>query len=514
MQSLIKGIGNLSIDKLQLLLSFLAICIAAIILYNQHGVIDPDSVLYLEAARLFASGQWHEAYSVFNWPFYSLCIATVHKITSLEIHQSAILLNIVLFTITTYSFLKIIALCGGKNLEILTGALILFSSQQIVGNTLGILMRDEGFWAFLLTAIVFFIRFSKSRRYPDALYWQLSIIVATLFRIEGIGFLILLPLSLITFNKSAALQSVLNYFKSNFLNIGVITLICVAVLISPYVTIQDFGRLDEIFGVHAYQQMTSKLLDKTEIMSSEVLGKYLDEYAVQGLLITFAFAIVSELIQSSGRLTSLLGFLGLLTKECIIEKPIRKILYFAATIAVLNLAFITIKAFVITHRYIHAFSFILMIFGAFYLAHLCKQLQNKENFPQKILAVFTVIYLSISLIKNTLPENQDLFTQQKAVAWLKQENVAKKPIFYDESRARYYANEAFLGKFNRYQRVIAKHINNGSITGYDYLMLTFSSDDMGYQQYIDNSVSGYIEVKRFCTQDHKVCSVIFKKKPH
>lgn len=512
MQSLTTAIDSLSTSKLQLFLSYVAALIAAIILYHQHGVIDPDSVLYLEAARLFALGQWHEAYSVFNWPFYSLCIAATHKITTFNIHQSAVFLNVVFFAITAFSFFKIIELCGGRNLETLTGALVLFSSSQIVGNTLDILMRDEGFWAFLLTSIMFFIRFSKTRAYSDALYWQLSIIVATLFRIEGIAFLIFLPLSLFTFNhKSNLLISGRTYLKANFLNIGLLSAICIVALLSSHVSMRDFGRLDEIFGANAYQQMISQLVYKSEIMSSKVLGKFLDEYAVQGILLTFAVAIISETINVTGRLTSLLGFFGVIFKECIIEKSIRKILYFSAGIAVLNVAFITVKAFVITQRYIHAFSFVLMIFSAFYLANLFKQLNAQQNLIKKILAIFSIIYLSIGLIKNVLPDHQDQRIQQNAVAWLQQKNVGKAPVFYDESRARYYANEAFLGKFNRYQRVIAKHIEDGSISNFMYLMLTFSRDDVGYQQYITNSITGFSEVKRFCAEDLKICSVIFKK---
>jgi hypothetical protein len=508
----LKKIELLSSKKLQLLLSFFAAFIAITILYNRHGVIDPDSVLYFEAARLFSLGQWHEGYNVFNWPFYSLCIAAMHKISSLNIHQSATLLNVIFFTITSFSFLKIIELCGGKKLEIVIGALILFSSNQIVGNILGILMRDEGFWAFLLTALVFFIRFYKSRSYLDAFYWQISIIIATLFRVEGIGFLILLPLSLFTFNKSETLQNIRTYLKANFLNISLLVFICGVALISPHISMQDFGRLDEIFNINAYQQFTSKLFIKAKIMSSQVLGSYLDEYAVQGILLTFSLAIPSELIHITGRLTSLLGFLGVYAKDKLIDQQIRKILYVSAGIATLNVAIITIKAFVLTQRYVLALSFVLMIFSTFYLAYLCKYIFTKRNIIQKVCAVFIIVYLSISLIKNLLPQNKDLFIQQEAVAWLKLNNTLNKPVFYDESRVRYYASEPFMGKFNRYQKVITNYVNDKSILNYEFLLINFSNDDLSYEDYIKNATPEFIEVKRFCSGGNKVCAVIFKKK--
>jgi len=81
----------------------MAAIIAAQMQYIQHGWINPDSVLYFESARLIALGDFKAAVAVFNWPLYSICIAIVHKITTLDIHQSAQVLNVVFFTITTLS---------------------------------------------------------------------------------------------------------------------------------------------------------------------------------------------------------------------------------------------------------------------------------------------------------------------------------------------------------------------------------------------------------------------------
>jgi hypothetical protein len=151
-----------SVAQLQFWIVFIAILIAAQVQYIQHGWINPDSVLYLEAAKFFSHGEWKAGFAVFPWPFYSLCITAVNKITQLGVHVSAQILNVLFFAIATYSFIKIIQLAGGKQRQMIAGALIWLSAQYMIGGVLEMLMRDEGFWAFFLLSIVFFIRFTNN----------------------------------------------------------------------------------------------------------------------------------------------------------------------------------------------------------------------------------------------------------------------------------------------------------------------------------------------------------------
>ncbi|HSG93050.1 MAG TPA: hypothetical protein VK999_05000, partial [Methylotenera sp.] len=219
MQYFITKIEQSPISKLHTIIVLLAMLIAAQMQYIQHGWINPDSLLYFESARLFAAAQWKEALQIWNWPLYPLCIAAVHKITNLGIQNSAQVLNVVFFGLTAFSFIEIIRLAGGRQLTMAAGALILFSSQYIVGDVLEMLMRDEGFWAFYLSGLVFFIRFYQQLRFRDALLWQLCAITATLFRIEAITYLVLLP-SLFLFSFNFSLKERIRYLLlSHALNI-------------------------------------------------------------------------------------------------------------------------------------------------------------------------------------------------------------------------------------------------------------------------------------------------------
>ena len=108
MQS-ISFLPNQSDKNLIRLLSLLGMLLAAWAAIIQHGRISIDSVLYLETARLFSIGDWHEALALYNWPLFSLLMAAAHQLTSLSIQNSAHLLATISFGITTWSSLTLIS---------------------------------------------------------------------------------------------------------------------------------------------------------------------------------------------------------------------------------------------------------------------------------------------------------------------------------------------------------------------------------------------------------------------
>ena len=72
-------------------------------------------------------------------------------------------------------------------------AAVLVLALPVLNDYRELVIRDFGFWAFMLIAMYCFIQYSRSSGVLDALKWQLAILAATLFRIEGIAFLMLAP---------------------------------------------------------------------------------------------------------------------------------------------------------------------------------------------------------------------------------------------------------------------------------------------------------------------------------
>jgi hypothetical protein len=513
MYKILQKLEAVTCGKLHWVVVALSILIAAQVQYIQHGWINPDSVLYLEAAKLFAKAQWQAGFDVFPWPFYALCIAFVSKITTLGVHLCAQILNVLFFAIATYHFIKIIQLAGGKQRQIIAGALIWLSAQYMIGGVLEMLMRDEGFWAFFLASIGFFIQFYKTGQLKHALLWQICIILATLFRIEAITYLLILPCLLLFQTQNNFAQNLKKFTHAHSINL-LLAIVIISIFASNNALSTKFlGRLNEVFTINLWQQFTQLLHEKSSIMSSKVLGKYLEEFAMPGLLLTFIYVMCVKAITATGLVNIGLAGMSFKLHKKLIEIEAYRVLRSAAFIAAINMALIITKVFVLSSRYVLAFSFILMVFAAFYLAEMFKHLatKNSKNKKMRWLVIALIIFMLLGLVKNLLPKQKGYNYMQDAVAWVKVNNIANKPVFYDDSRVRFYAGAPFVGNGTDSWSIVTSAIENQSIQQYDFLLINHSAKHPEREKLIAEKLAQYSEVKRFTSDKAKKTLVIYSK---
>jgi len=512
MQSFITKIEQSPVNKLHAVIVLMAMLLAAQIQYIQHGWINPDSVLYFESARLFAHGQWKEAIQVWNWPLYPVLIAAIHKTTSLGIHTSAQVLNVLFFGLATFSFIQIIRLAGGRQLTIAAGALILFSSQYIVGDVLGMLMRDEGFWAFYLSGLAFFIRFAQDYRIKDAVLWQLCAIIATLFRIEGITYLVLLP-TLFFFSFNISIRERIRYFfTSHSINIFLAAGLILIITLSGDLSIKNFGRLQEVFTLNLYDELTGRLFSRAKIMSDQVLGKYLEEFAVQSLLLTFVYAIVSKIISATGFINVILAGLTTKNRLSLLEPKAYSALHLAIIISLIDMALIITKVFVLSGRYVVGLTLLLLVLAAFYFGYLLQHLKSshlhKIKFKGLIYAIIIVMMLGV--IKNVLPKADGYNYMQDAATWINDNNTENAPVFYDETRTRFHAGAPFIGTWDDKWKYFMSAVENGSINQYHLLVINHSSNHPEREKFIAKKLPQFHEVRRFKGPKAKKSIVIYE----
>lgn len=508
MLNILQKIEAIALPRLQWLIVALSLIIAAQVQYIQHGWINSDSILYLEAAKLFAQGEWQSGFDIFAWPLYSLCIAATHKLTTLSIHHAAQLLNIVFFGIASASFLKIIELGGGKQRQIIAGALIWLSAQYMIGGALQMLMRDEGFWAFYLLSLVFFIQYYKAHQLKDALLWQVCIIIATLFRIEAILFLILLPLMLLFQKSHAVRQRIRHFICCNLIHIAL------AIGLISFIIGTDkmamLGRLNEIFTSNIIHEFTKTLFERSELMSTQVLGRFLDEFATQGLLLTFLYVICVKTIGTTGIINTGLAAFAMRHQKQLIDKETCAVLQTSACIALINMCLIITKVFVLSSRYVLALSFILMLFASFYLADLLQYLTQK-NRQKKWLVIGLIGIALLGAVKNVLPKRDGHNYQQQAASWLNQHNVANLAIFYDDPRMRYYANVTYLGRWEDNWQYVQHAIQDNSIRQYDLLVISHQKKYPQTEAGMQALLPEYKEIRRFSNENGKKSVAIYQK---
>ncbi len=477
-----KKLSALSETQLQKLITVLAVAITCQVIYIQHGWINDDSVLYFEMARLITIGEWKQSLALFNWPLYPTLISAIHQLTHLEIQTSAQILNVIFFGITTYSFISLIKLAGGNKTTIICGGFLLLSSSYIVGDVLPMLLRDQGFWAMFLSSLVYFIRFYRNKKFSDALLWQVYAVLAVLFRIEAITYLIGIPLILLMQREFNIKQRVNNVFKVNFIPIFALFIITGAIIILPSVHLSDFGRLQETVTIfpRMLADISQSFHIKANIMSEKVLGNFFDDYGMMGLIISLISITIFKVISLIGWPVAGIFALSYTNQphSQTIQTDTRHILRWACALALINACMIIASVFILSSRYIIALAFILLIFAAFHFASLVEKIRahqiNKRW--QKIMFFILVALITLFAIKNILPKRAGYNFEQDAVAYLKQHQISNNKVFFVTPRSRYFAGAPYAGRGYEYWDYTQKAIADGSIYQYDYLAINLDID--------------------------------------
>jgi hypothetical protein len=516
MKKIAAAFKNIPENRLIALATALGVLLATRVIYIQHGWINVDSVLYFEVARLFSIGEWKQGLALYNWPLYSALIALIHKITGIGIQCSAQILDVVFFALATFSFVSLIRLAGGNKTTMACGTLLLFSSLYIVGDALPMLLRDQGFWAFLLTSLIFFIRFYRSGKLSDAMLWQLCAIVAVLFRIEAVTFLLLLPFIFFTNTAVAMRERVRQSAQASLITISMVILLVAALVLIPSVHLSDFGRIQEVvtlFG-HGYLQLTQNLADKAQFMSEQVLGGYLRDYGLFGIIVTLAGIILVKSASTAGWLT--LGLLVVTYKTNGVKPAAdaQKVFCWVSVLALLNMGMIILNTFILSSRYVIALGFMLLLLASFGLASLFKHWHGETRVSRikKWILIVVLTLLGLCLIKNIWPKRDNYNYEQDAVTYVKQHQSQNDTVLYVSPKARYYAGLPYSSRGYDFWSFTSQAIKNGSIQQYDYLVINMDSAYPEREKELVEVLKNHQLVKEFSGFKSRKKIMIFAKK--
>ena len=508
--NLFQKISETQLIKLLTCVSFL---LAFWMMFKLHGGIDEDGVLYLEAAKRIAQGSFDQAQQLYNWPLFPWLIAKVSSLSGSSLYHAALFLEMLFFSMATYSLLTLILEAGGNKITVLIAAILLFSAQYLVGHALTWIMRDQGFWAFYLSGLLFFIRFYRSGKMKDALFWQISAFIAVFFRIEAVSLLIILPF-IIFFITTLDLQQRLHMFlKANVLSLlWLVGYVCSLLFFEEKIT--SFGRLSELtqYLAASYHQITSGIQAKSQAFAAVALNPTNDEYAIYGVLFSMLAIVVGNIISASGALTAILAFLPYPLKNTSIKTDSQTVLTWTGWINLINIIGILLTTSLLVGRYAAGLAFILIIFAAFKTE--AALIQNKRSIfvaPwQKYIALFFMaFFIGKGLYKNFRPEDAENNYRLAAVQWMSSNVTPEATVFYGDARLRYYANAPWSGREQDWTKSIPAIQNKEK--PYDYLVLVIKKKQKNSQLEILKQLTNYQAVKEIHNQGETYVIILKRK---
>jgi hypothetical protein len=489
---------NMTENNVHRFITILSIFITCWVIYIQKGWISVDSLFYFEVARLFSVGEWQAGIALYSLPLYPLLIAGLHGITTLDFQLCAQILTVIFFAITTYSLLRIVLLAGGDKLALILAALLLFSTTYIVGDILPMLVRDQGFWAFLLTALVYFIKYYRYHNTKDAIYWQLFALIAMLFRIEAATFIALLPLALLYMPRVKTGQKIRYLFTAYALNIALVICLIFALFLHGSINLKQLGRLNEIVNsfTEIQKNFSVEITAKASAMAKDVLGEPLAGFAWMGLLMALISIAAIKCLTVANILPLLLAGVGYNKLKQNMADDVRYLVMAAALIVFLNAVLIIFKVNLLSSRYVIIFGFMLIIFATFAAHAMINGIKFKQlSILNKVIAAIALLIISWGIISNVRPKNEGYNYEQEAVTYVKNLTSSQNgKVFYTSRRARYYAGESYIkpnppNQWDFLQLAIAEE----SIYKYDYLVINLNADEVsaGKEQVLAKQLPQY-----------------------
>jgi hypothetical protein len=445
----------------------LSVCIS-----GRESVINTDAICYLQSAATLKQGV-ELAMSLCGqakWPLYSVLIAGLVSITKLSYVTSAYILNGIFSLMTALIFVRTVALVGGKQAKtrlLWLAALVILLAHEF-NAVKAYIIRDHGFWAFYLLSILFLLHYFRVRQWYYALGWSISIIVATLFRIEGAIFLLVIPFIVAFAGEQMFAEKIKVFLQLNALTCFIGLGLGAWFLVHPLQSAAT-ERLQELQFqlLHSGMLVKENFQAKAATLAHLVLGGNAAHEAATILLVVMVVWYLLSILTNLSVIYTVLVVYAWWKKLLLTERAARAVLWSYILVSLGVTAVFFAENLFLSKRYLLALSLVLMVWVPFALENLFKY-WHQQKWPLTC-ALFFIVVSSLGGIFDFGYSKQYI---REAGLWLANNAPPAAVIYSNDIQVMYYSqhfgNQIFAKAKNFTDlRSVAKH----KWEQYDYLAL-------------------------------------------
>lgn len=426
-------------------------------------LINSDGVLYMNMVRALLEGGFSSMAELYNWPFFSILVAGIHLITGLPLETSGNVLNIFMFVIFTDALILISNKMLPNTRQVFIAALFILCFT-LLNDYRSYLFRDLGYWAFMGLALYQFIRFMELPTWHNALLWQCWMIIAILFRVEGVVILALLPLFLIHSNETLkiALRQVIMLWS------GAIVISIVLIGILPQITgITDaFGKLADVMRYIDLLSTFEKFQQQADIINTQIMSVF-DKESGNLILASGLFAIIIQRILAAIGIVYVIYYLFSRFSRYAPVIPAARYSKFLMYFIAINFFILTIFVF---RQYFLSTRYGVMLVTTLFLLMLprfCTLVEQSIIHQRKGVLAFTAFILIVGPIDSLTSSVSNAYIKETAL-WAAAELPADSRTLTLDTITDYYIREN-NGKTDLHLAVGADPL---ATTGYDFLIVT------------------------------------------
>lgn len=439
-------------------------------LIQQKEIINQDAVFYINA--IFNDTESVQRLN--NWLFYSKLIYWLSLATGLELETSAHLLNTLLDALLVIAFLRMTEELGAKPPVLIWAALIILSLPYFNDNRSEII-RGHGYWAFALLAATHYIRLYRRFNWAQLATWLVLMAVATLFRIEGMALILILPTGLLL-NRKVVFEQRLKNLARSYLPIG----IGVILITATFVYTGGFeNRLLEVGN--AFNQLYSSLAhtvpEKAALLRQHLFPLFSDSNAQFSIYTIVISAIAMDLIQAMTFLYFAIWVARKYFPASGLSNDATPIItvWFVANIAVLIPYML--HHFVMVSRYTLLLAILLLVVVAFSLAEFREKKIKQPSRVNRLIYGVLFALIAIFYLDSLIESRSNKVYIAEAGHWLRDnlDRCARVGTDHQRERLRYYANTT--GEGLGCLKIIDLRSQAGRSQPVDWMMLEIDSNE-------------------------------------
>lgn len=335
---------SLSFSQIRLITAFISLLLSAVA-YYYDDIINRDGVMYMEMVQAYFDGGLASMATIYDWPFFAMLTAWASQLSGLPIELSANVLNSVLFMVFTDALL-LISHRLLPNVRQVGIAAVLILSFYSINEYRDFLIRDIGYWAFCSLALYQLMRYQLQPNLKTAIHWQLSALVAVLFRVEGVILLLLMPFfALSSYQLSLSLRELVRLHSLNLM-IGFV------LILAAFSFTEWFNAFDKVSDYLAYlntEALQLKLDERLNVMEKRILSPFSADYSALILFSGLTVMLLFKLLEGITGYYGLIWLVALKTTTPVPAHRYRKLLWgFLAVNILILLAFLFRQYFVVT----------------------------------------------------------------------------------------------------------------------------------------------------------------------
>lgn len=440
---------------------------------NIHeAVINPDAICYLLSAELIGQSGLSDGMHICpqaNWPFYSAIISLFAKVTHLSLLVSAESLDAVFSLLSVVTFIAIVQRLGGTRIVLWFAALVFLFSHELM-SVRQYIVRDHGFWAFYLLSVFFLIHYFEQPRWKSAIAWGVSILLATLFRIEGAIFFLMLPFAAYFLSGSLAQRT--SSFLKLFSPVILIIVILGAWLLShPEQSIKQLGRIAEV--TDRSMLAVTNIAQRFDAIKLSLVEHVLPREAVRDaglvLLLTMVVWYIVNVIQNLSWAAAILVLYAWFGKVTTFSRAQKTVLFSYIAINFAITAVFFAEHLFLSKRYLLALTLILLLWVPFAIVDLLgrAKIWSRQGLVYFLLALLLVP--SLGVVFHFGPNKGYI---REAGTWMAENVPANASLYSNDYQLLYYSQHFGLQVYQAWRQILPVNLfKDEKWKEYDYLAL-------------------------------------------